>query len=265
MREITDTREIQEIELSILERVHNFCIANDITYSLAYGTMIGAARHKGFIPWDDDIDIIMPRPYFEKFFKIFKVEGLELHCLRNDKRHDAPVAKVYDTRTAIMQPGSSTMDYGLYMDIYVFDSFQSEAKIKSFFKLRKLLIFLMMCNKEPLYRKGRALYRNLLRIALYPFFAFFSTRRVSLFIEWYLKRLNYEFGSFLTDMTPYTNICQCLPKSVFESTVDVEFEGKKFKAMNGWRKQLKGYYGDYMQLPPPEQRVSNHDFRAWWR
>ncbi len=265
MKEITDIKELQSVILSILNKVHDFCIENNIIYSLAYGTMIGAARHKGFIPWDDDIDIFLPRPDFERFFETFKVEGLELHCLRNDKQHDVPVTKVYDIRTVLMQPGSSNMDYGLYIDIYPIDSFQKESKLRRFFLFRNFTIFLMMCNKEPLWRKGRALHRSVLRIVLYPFFAFFSTRRVSLFIDWYLRRLNYANGTVITDMTCFSKIWKCLPKSAFEHTVDVEFEGRKFKAMAGWKEHLKECYGDYMQLPPPEKRVSHHNFRAWWK
>ena len=71
-------KDIQSVSLEVLKDVHDFCITNDIRYSLAYGTLIGAVRHQGFIPWDDDIDIFMPRPDYEKFCKIYPSEKYKL-------------------------------------------------------------------------------------------------------------------------------------------------------------------------------------------
>ncbi len=82
MKELT-LSDVKAVSLDILKDVHEFCIAHDIKYSLAYGTLIGAIRHKGFIPWDDDIDIVMPRPDFERFFKEYKSEKGIIVYLQN--------------------------------------------------------------------------------------------------------------------------------------------------------------------------------------
>ena len=76
--------EIKSNSLQILKLVHDFCVANNIKYSLAYGTLLGAVRHKGYIPWDDDIDIMMTRPEYERFCNTFKMKGLSLHRHQND-------------------------------------------------------------------------------------------------------------------------------------------------------------------------------------
>ena len=87
MREITDKRELQEIELEIFDAIHAFCEKRGLRYSLYGGTLIGAIRHKGFIPWDDDIDLIMPRPDYEVFCREFKADGFSVHDHRNDTEY----------------------------------------------------------------------------------------------------------------------------------------------------------------------------------
>lgn len=71
MKPIT-THELRKIQIEILKSIHNYCQENNLRYSLAYGTLLGAVRHKGFIPWDDDIDIMMPRPDYEQFLKGYR-------------------------------------------------------------------------------------------------------------------------------------------------------------------------------------------------
>ena len=84
MQELT-LKELQQVSLDIIKDVHSFCVNNNITYSIAYGTLIGALRHKGFIPWDDDVDIVMPRPDFERFCREYRSDKLRLIYYGNDK------------------------------------------------------------------------------------------------------------------------------------------------------------------------------------
>ena len=105
MKEMTTT-DIQQVSLDILKDVHSFCQKEGIKYSLAYGTLIGAIRHKGFIPWDDDVDIMMTRPEYERFIRAYKSSnGYEL--LPEGKDSMIAMARVYDRqKTQVLMPSS---------------------------------------------------------------------------------------------------------------------------------------------------------------
>ena len=99
MKELT-LKEIQQYGLDVLLHVHEFCVAHDIPYSLAYGTLIGAVRHKGFIPWDDDIDIIMTRENFDRFLRVYQSSGDFLLVSPNDKKSYLAFARVCDMKNS---------------------------------------------------------------------------------------------------------------------------------------------------------------------
>ena len=91
MKEI-NTKELKQIQLSILSEVHDFCQKNKLSYFLGYGTLLGAIRHGGYIPWDDDIDIVMPRGDYEKFIRMFEDDELEVLSLHNDSKFPFPIS-----------------------------------------------------------------------------------------------------------------------------------------------------------------------------
>ena len=102
MREMT-LEEIQQVSLEILKDVHRFCVENDIKYSLCYGTLLGAIRHNGFIPWDDDIDIMMPRPEYDRFIRLYQSEkGYKLFAAENnDGDTEVSIALLADRKSVV--------------------------------------------------------------------------------------------------------------------------------------------------------------------
>lgn len=117
--------EHKKIQLSILRDIDVFCQKNQIKYFLAFGTLLGAIRHKGFIPWDDDIDIAMPRPDYNKFILSFNgmVDNLKVLAPEIDLDYYAPYANVYDTRTVLEEKGTSHLKFeiGVKIDVFPID------------------------------------------------------------------------------------------------------------------------------------------------
>ena len=155
MRKITDIHELRQIQMGILDEVHQYCEAHGLRYFLSSGTLIGAVRHKGYIPWDDDIDIYMPRKDYEQFLREFK--GSEQFKLLNpakEPHYYYTFAKVVDLRTRMVEDETEGFEIGVFMDIfpvdYVTDNLQERERV---FKLKKLLYKIRRCkisNSNPL-------------------------------------------------------------------------------------------------------------------
>lgn len=123
---ITDLQELKSIELDIMKKIHSFCADNDIRYCLTFGTLLGAVRHKGFIPWDDDIDIFMPRPDYEKFLANFRLYGEKHHLYIASSRTKHYFARTFlqvcDDRTTLIEPWSKEKrPRGVFVDVWPLD------------------------------------------------------------------------------------------------------------------------------------------------
>jgi len=136
-----ELNEQKQILVDILQNVHDFCKKNQINYSLAGGSLIGAIRHKGFIPWDDDIDILLHRDEYERFLQMYvDPSGIyQLHSMKNDPQYCYPFAKVEDTRT-IINENVSGPKMGISIDVFpVDDLFDDRDKCLSYIKKSSLL------------------------------------------------------------------------------------------------------------------------------
>ncbi len=272
MRELS-LKELQAVSLDILKEVHKFCEDNGIMYSLAYGTLIGALRHKGFIPWDDDIDIVMPRPDYDRFCRSFSsVTGLELVHPELPDSYIA-FARVQDTRRTVCTtylPWKSGHEGGVWIDIFPLDGMPSD---KEAF--------------EAIHTKARRIYRKQLRaryaLSLIGLPSLPTVRKIKIWVKKTRphKDIRAIVGRHLEIISGYgydkaekwsQQACpdngdrEYMDKSCFTGTVPVEFEGMKFNAMNGYDKVLRSVYGDYMALPPEKSRVQHSiETRFYWK
>ena len=260
MKRVTP-EELKEIQLDLLQKTADFCEKNGIRYFLCGGTLIGAVRHKGYIPWDDDIDIAMPRSDYDKFVKTFNKQGNYYQVVNLDTNPDYAYAfaKVYDNRSVLKElhyPGDT---FGVYIDIFPVDGVKEAAQIYKIQRLRKFL----NTKKANYYKRTvpKRIINTFGKLLLLPF----SAHQIATWMDNECRR--YAFGSL-----PKAGIIanpfgpgEMVDKSVFDSDISQEFEGHKYRVPVGYDTWLRSIYGDYMQLPPVEQRVTHHTFEAWWK
>ncbi len=261
---------IKKIELDILVYIDELCDKFGLTYYLAYGTLLGAIRHKGFIPWDDDIDIWMPRDDYNKLHEIISIDqspNYQILSILNDKHYGRNFAKIIDSRTILIEDNyCGISELGVYIDIFPLDN-QGDCEKQAKKLLRKTKFLNMM--REYKVRKC------------------FNYEKTGMdyYVRWFLYHVSKCLSS--GKWVEYTNKCaECLNrgirtnyygcnvdpvyhiatlKELWDGQVEIEFEGYQFKAPKHWDELLTILYDNYMELPPVEKRVTHHDFQVWWR
>lgn len=264
--EITSIEELQDMELKILEYVHNVCEKQGYRYYLAYGTLIGAIRHKGFIPWDDDIDIVMPRDDYEKLQSYLlknKDENFEVMTYLNNKNYVYPFMKVIDKRTYLVEEDVRLeQNMGVYIDIFPLDGHEKDKEFRN--KMTKLIkkrqlscyTFKGIVNKN-------SLINTLIRYICIFLFYFSSTNKYIKKIDELAKSRKISESKYIDYIVLKDIKSPNIKREWYNESIDVEFNGKLFKVPKNYHEILTADYGDYMQLPPEEQRVTHHSFKAW--
>lgn len=257
-------REVQLAQLGILERITKFIDENNLRYSLEGGTLIGAIRHKGFIPWDDDIDIMMPRPDYDKFIELYiknnPYEELMICCPEN-KTSFQPFCKIVDKRIQIIDESVCDQETRfLWIDIFPIDGIPEEqSKINQI--VRKNIIYnklLYIHQYKTDYSNKSELIKNILRSCLRPFSMLIDANTV-------IKNCTkYDFNicKYVKNLVWTSHYNVKIPKKYFDEFVEVEFEGKYYKVIKEYDNYLTMVYGDYMKLPPEHERTS-HNIKAW--
>lgn len=264
MKEI-GLEELKAIQLDILKDVHDFCVKNGINYYLGYGTLIGAIRHNGFIPWDDDIDICMPRTDYAKFMASYnnrKDTPFRFISMESDKRYSLPFGKVFHSGTEMRETMYSADVYGVYIDVFPIDGCDADGhSIKLAMTLHRLLN-----TKKAVIGPQRTFAKNCLLCLGKVVLAFTSTRAILNEFKKLSERNEYDRSDCVACLmdTCYGSR-ELFPKEWMLKTEDHTFEGFYFKVPVMYDAMLKCLYGDYMSLPPEEKRVSTHSFVAYWK
>lgn len=265
MKEMTYD-ELKEVQLGILQYIDDFCLGNNIRYSLTYGTLLGAVRHGGYIPWDDDIDIAMLRDDYEKFLNMFADDkGIyEVYECRKNRDYNMPFAKVCDNRTLIDER-ANTKKIGVFVDVFpvdnLCDTYAKSQKMHDSFKHMRLVVQIKGRFVHDVKKKWKQVLMLLMKVA----YCFYD---VNLNICKANKKLadtknsQSRYVGFVVDGKPN----EIYDKKIWSSFETITFEGKRFMAIKNTDTYLKQTYGDYMKLPPKEQQIPKHDFEAiYWK
>ena len=265
MKEITNLKELQEIELGILKIIHQFCVEKGIQYYLAYGSLLGAIRHNGFIPWDDDIDIHMKREdynIFEREFPKWK-DGKGIYVAGpHSKEHYYPrdMLKVCDDRTILKETLYNRKPIGVFVDVWPLDKLPISGSSVFLHKLRFLRNVLLVSDIDMTSEAYKRL-SSKAKIAT-RLFALVNTERL-------MKKFEKEAQTYdeLEDNFIYFNSLDNMffyEKTFFDSCQLHSFEDSDFYIPNGYDGILTQKYGDYMKLPPAEKQKPHHIQDTWW-
>lgn len=281
MREI-DLNELKSIELEILKDVAAFCEKHNLRYFLCGGTLLGAIRHEGFIPWDDDIDIMMPRDDYDKFVELYNInknkEYYEAYSLRNNKEYWRTHCQVFDKRTileAVDALEEKYKDNSIFIDVFPIDGMPNSKFMQNIYWAGYKVLHSIHCGNILAYKPsnhfGKNPIKNLVRTWIkYIFislFRRFPTKKIIKMCDNYARQYRYQDCEYVALVAEYGDFGTrgIVPKSIYNNTSIVRFEGLDFKGPGDWDKYLSCVFGDYMQLPPESERVCKHWFKAYWK
>lgn len=261
--------ELKPLQLEILETVDSFCRKNGIRYSLCGGTLLGAIRHKGYIPWDDDIDIMMPRPDYERFHDEFNKSSdnsFKMVSAYNNNEFFLPFGKVVNTRTFLKERYDRPIsEMGLNIDIFPIDGLPSDKEEREhYWKKVKIEKYISTCLYQKKNKKEHGI-KKILRQFLFTIFKVHKGNYFSLKLHARAKLFDFSRGDLIANSIFGYGKKEEMPANLFSSFVDVDFEGRKFCAIADWKTYLSTIFGDYMKLPPKEEQVAKHDFEMYWR
>ena len=265
MREI-GIEELKRIQLEMLKDIHSFCIAHSIMYSLAFGTLLGAVRHKGYIPWDDDIDIMLPRDDYDRFVSGYGNERYQVVDISKDSQYGLAFAKVLDVRTLLIENTIDKNEYGIYIDVFPIDNIPDNMSERKRFYRRKDFWNALHIFKTVQLNSHRPIIKNLIlligRIISLPLSKTFITKKMDKISRKY-QGYQTEFMGIVAPAD--SRIEEAIPAKYFKEYVELPFEDSTFMAIRAYDEYLTAAYGNYMHLPPEEKRVSHHSFQAWWK
>lgn len=271
--QLISMRESQQGSLEILKKIDEICNQLGLKYYLAYGTLIGAIRHKGFIPWDDDVDIMMPRNDYDRLTHYFienkeNLKPLEIINPQINKECPYTISRISDSRYVLDVDNEEDYGIGLFVDIYPLDGVGNT--VKEYTKLKnKSSRFASMCFLSTRKKVKRENTKSYIKYMVkFPAFAVAKLLGKDFFMKKLYHMANkcdYENSKYVGCIiwTSDDGLRGIFPKEWFEKTIDVEFEGKKFKAPGEYDKVLTHGYGDYMELPPEKERIAHHYYDAY--
>ena len=257
-----DIDEIKEVELGVMDYIHNICREKGINYSLAYGSLLGAVRHRGFIPWDDDLDIALKRDQYDQLYEAILEDNNSIYKVvswENDSRYPYPFYRVYDSRTVYENNYiQNDIELGICVDVFPFDDYKDVNKeITKLDMYRRLSVYTLygIRNKE-------AGIKNIVRYLMLV--AFRLTR-----VKTWNKKLNdcskapvnSEYIDYLMESKKYSTK---LDAKALDEVVECRFEDRVYNIPKDYDHILTTIYGsDYMEIPPLEKRIQHDDFVAY--
>lgn len=259
--------EIKKIELDMLKYIDKICLENNIKYTLIGGSLIGAIRHKGMIPWDDDIDIALTYEEYNKLMSILKNSNNSYVLLNHEINSDFyfSFTKLVYNKTQLKEQGFDFISgYGVFVDIFCYYKVPNNAR-KREKHFKKLKFYNKMLGGIKKVYKDEHLLKNLMKYMRHYYLKLVGK-------EHYFKKLkklhikyqNSASDHLLSDWPVYSYYQEIKHKSYFNEYIRVPFENLEVWIIKDYDKYLKEVFGDYMKLPKESERRT-HDLEVYWK
>lgn len=269
MDEVTPLRKLQLTELETLNEIIRICKEENLKYFLMGGTFLGAVRHKGFIPWDDDIDISMPRKDYEKFFEIAPQKLSEGYIYKNFKKGNEKTiyfSRVENTKMQIEDNSAKIKrTRNAWVDIFPLDGTPNNCVLRQFYKLRllyrRLLLqysqFSIIVNQDlpnrPFIEKIFIKIGNIINIE-----KFLSTEKCLYKLDKAMTKYDYDKSKYVVNFMGAYKFKEMFKKEIYDNVAEYDFEGEKLIAPKEYDVVLSQMYGEYMKVPPEYQQNKHH-------
>lgn len=269
-RKLLTIQEIQAVSLEILKAVTDICEELNLRYSLIYGTLIGAIRHQGFIPWDDDVDIMMPRPDYDRLLKYLynhKLPNLTLFNRQTCPDYPYMISRISDDRYILEMENEKSVGMGIFIDIYPYDGLgkTKEEAVKYGLKGDRLSSLCYQATRKHFAIETTT--STIRKIIKYP--VYLISRLIGKdFFQNKLEKLSgvkdYESSEYIGCVIWLSwGEKDIFQREWFDETIMIPFDKYEFRVPKEYDKVLQHEYGDYMQLPPEKDRIGHHYFQAY--
>lgn len=249
---------LQSCALSILVKFISICHKYKLKYYLLSGSALGSVRHSGFIPWDDDIDVGMPRNDYDIFISVAQKEldeFLFLQTYNTDPEYPQNFAKIRNSKTTFIESSVShlNMNHGIYIDIFPLDGYPSNKMIGRLMHYR-----LRICRRLIMSKLGLVLGSSASSIFLKIFSHLFSLSKLRKSLDSLMISFEYDKCYIITNWLGVWGPKEAVPKEYFGNGRNALFEGVQVIIPDNYQGYLNSLYGDYMKLPPEGKRISHH-------
>lgn len=247
---------LHEVLLELLVEFDRICKKNNIIYSIDGGTLLGAIRHEGFVPWDDDADVIMVRSQYEKFRKVcamdLNAEKFYFQDMRNTRGYRWGYGKLRRKGTKCVRLNQEHMPYhqGIYLDIFVCDN------VPENYPLRCIFNFVSYIYRKIFWSEVGKIENTRLKKMLYTILSLIPERRLKKSYFRFIKKFCRRHSKWVKCITfPARNSIYGFKREWYEDVIDVRFENVILKGSRKYDEYLKFMYGNYMTLPPENERI----------
>lgn len=269
MNELT-LKEIQAETLKIMKLIDSICQKENLRYSLFYGTLLGAIRHNGFIPWDDDLDIVMPRADYNKLATYFIEHASEIAPFKWFSYETIPsypymIARVCNTEFYMEAANEKDCGMGTFVDIYPMDG-AGNGNHKYFYNKACFFSSMYFSKSRLHYVMPKGFAKKIVKGCSYLLSKIVSINYIRKRLLKYSKKYSYESSDFIASITWLTDgNNNVFRKSDFNELIPHDFENTKFYIPKKYNALLTTYYGDYMKLPPENERIGHHFYKIFER
>lgn len=265
--------QIHQITLEIVKKLIEICDEINVNYYVAYGSLIGTVRHKGFIPWDDDFDVVMFRDDYEKFCKYCIIHQNEIKPYKllnreTEKNYPYNIARLNNMDYKARYENIVNYDSGAFIDIYPIDGAGSDAiKVLQTVKKKKSNLFrIVLWSIDDHYTKStyNKWYRSVIKYVIRLYAKIRGSRYFLDKLESLKNLYDINESKYVAEMTWDSNLV-LYEKKWFNDYIYMEFENIKVKVPVGYDEFLRCHYDDYMKLPPKEEQIPHHDYKLYFR